>query len=369
MKLGVDRALVGDVWVDGDVRVEDGRVVEVGVGRRGSRGLVAAPGFVDLQINGFGGVDFRRATAAELIEAAGRLGATGTTAFLPTIYSLSIDGYVEALRAVGDAQDEQERQGPSGAWIGGAHLEGPFLSRRWAGAHDPSKLIDPDAGTLGRLLDAGPIALVTVAPELPGALDAIAALQRLDIAVAVGHTDADAARCHEAAESGALMLTHCWNAHRRFTPRDPGPAGVGIDRLAVGLICDRIHTADETIRLTFAAAGARVCVVSDAIAPCGTGWGTWRVDGHEVTISEGRATLVDGTLAGAVMSIDSAVRNLVDLGIPPEHALFAASTAPSSVLGDPVVLRAGAIADVVVLSEDELVVERTLLEGRVIAER
>jgi len=369
VKLGVDRALVGDVWVDGDVRIEDGRIVEVGIGRRGTAGLVAAPGFVDVQINGFAGVDFRTATVEELLNAADLLAGTGTTAFLPTLYSLPPEGYVAALEGIEAAQDEQEQRGVGGAWIGGAHLEGPFLAKRWAGAHQRHHLLDPDLEVLRMLLDAGPIHLVTLAPELPGADSAIRALCDEGVVVAMGHTDADAAECHRAIDAGVSMLTHCWNAHRRFGPRDPGPAGVGLDRVAVGVICDGVHLADETLRLTFAAGGERVCVVSDAIAPCGTSGSAWQADGVEVTIADGRATLPDGTLAGAVAPMDQAIRHLVEIGIPLEQALYAAASAPASVLGELVILRAGSVADVVILEEDEVVVQRTLIGGRVVAER
>lgn len=354
MKLGVDRALVGDFWVDGDVRVEDGHVVEVGIGRGAGSGLIAAPGFVDLQINGFAGVDFRQATVEEILAASDALVATGATAFLPTLHNCSVEDYVAALRVIHEAQDHQERRGATGAWIGGAHLEGPFLSKRWAGAHDPSLLVEADLLVLHRLVGAGPINLVTLAPELPGALEMAARLVNIGIAVAMGHTDADAADCHRAISAGVTMLTHCWNAHRRFAPRDPGPAGVALGELYVGLICDRIHTADETLRLSFAAAGERACVVSDATAAAGTGEA-------EVT-----PRLSDGTLAGGAATMDRAVRNLMEIGIPLERALFAASTAPSGVIGQPVLLAAGAIADIVILDGDDLTVRRTLLDGRVV---
>jgi N-acetylglucosamine-6-phosphate deacetylase len=369
VKLGVDAVLVGDFFVDGDARVEDGHVVEVGIGAGAGTGLIAAPGFVDLQVNGFAGVDFRTATVDELLGTTERLAATGTTAFLPTCYSTTVEGYVSALRTLADAQEVQEAQGATGAWLAGAHLEGPFLSPRWAGAHDPRRLLDPDPLVLHRLLGAGPISLVTLAPELPGADDLVLRLTGAGIAVSMGHTDADAATAHVAADLGVTMLTHCWNAHRRFAPRDPGPAAVAIGRLWVGLICDRVHVADDALLMTVAAAPGRVCVVTDAIAPAGTDATSWDVDGVPITIRDGRATLADGTLAGSVTTMDASVRNLVDLGVEPELALAAASHHPAAAVGvGDTVLKAGAPADLVVL-DDAFEVIRTLVDGSVVHER
>jgi len=368
VKLGVDALLVGEFFVDGDVRVEEGHVVEVGIGDGAGSGLVAAPGFVDLQINGFGGVDFRTATVEDLVATSTRLAATGTTAFLPTFYSTSVERYVDALRTLADAQEEQERAGAAGAWIAGAHLEGPFLSTDWAGAHDPRRLLGPDPVVLHRLLGAGPINLVTLAPELPGADDLIARLTGAGIAVSMGHTGTDAAGAHHAADRGVSMITHCWNAHRRFAPRDPGPAAVALGRLWVGLICDRVHVADDALRVTVAAAPDRVCIVTDAVAPAGTSDTTWEIDGAQVTIRDGRATLPDGTLAGSVVTMDQSVRNLVDLGVELEVALGAASHHPAAAVGvGDTVLKPGAPADLVVLDGAHEVV-RTLVDGRVVFE-
>ena len=367
MKLGVDRALVGGAWVAGDVEVSEGHVVEVGVGQGAGSGLAAAPGFVDLQVNGFGGFDFATASPDEILTASASIASTGTTAFLPTLHNSTVEHFVEALQRVHEARQRQVRESIRGARIGGAHLEGPFLSRRWAGAHDPTLLIEPDLVVLHRFLGAGPLAMVTLAPELEGAAELIGRLVGLGIVVSLGHTDADAATCHRAADLGATMLTHCWNAHRRFGPRDPGPAGVALDRLAVGLICDRVHVADETIRLGFAAAGDRVCLVTDGVAPIGTDARRWERGGVEVTIDEGAARFGDGTLAGGATTMDQAVRNAVAVGVVEAAALHAASSAPGRVLGVEHRLVAGAAADLVVL-DDHLRVARTLVAGRVVHE-
>ena len=137
----------------------------------------------------------------------------------------------------------------------------------------------------------------------------------------------------------------------------------------VGLICDRVHVADDTLRLTFAAAPNRVCVVTDAVAPAGTDWSVWDIDGVEVRVADGRACLADGTLAGSVVTMDQSVRNLIDIGIDPEDALSAASTVPAAVLGtDDHDLRPGSVADVAVLDDEFRVIE-TIVGGRVVWRR
>ena len=358
MRVGVRAALWDGVWIDGDVEIVDGRIAELGLAGGARRG-VAVPGFVDLQINGFAGIDFRTAEADGYRTAAAALASTGTTAFQPTFYSSTIDGYARALRVLGAVRDDP----PHGSRVLGAHLEGPFLSRTWAGAHDPARLIDPDPAVLERLLAAGPIELMTLAPELPGAIDLITRLRAWGVRVSMGHTDADVASSRRAAAAGVEMLTHCWNAHRRFRPRDPGPAAVALLELAPGLICDRVHVADETLLLTFASAAERLCVVTDAVAPAGTDATRWDIDGVQVTITDGRAQLSDGTLAGSVVTMDRSLRNLVEIGIEPEVAIRAMSTNPARVARlHPHDLSVGSAADVVVLDEGWNVA-RTIVDG------
>ena len=343
--------------IAGDVDVIDERVAAVGLSPAG-RGI-ASPGFVDLQINGFAGVDFRRADRAGYETATSALAATGATTILPTFYSSTVDEYVASLAVLRAVRDSP----PPGTRIGGAHLEGPFLSRAWAGAHDPTRLVMPDLIALHRILGAGPLALMTVAPELAGADEVIRRLRMAGVVVSMGHTDADAETTHVATGLGVAMLTHCWNAHRRFASRDPGPAGVALARMLVGLICDGVHVADDAIRMTFAAAEGRVCVVTDAVAPAGTDADSWNMDGIEVTVHDGEARLDDGTLAGSVATMDSSLRNLIALGIPPRVALDAMSRVPARAVDlGPHDLTPGSDADLVVL-DDTWAVLRTLVRG------
>ncbi len=361
-RIGVGSAWCDGAWVAGDVDVIDGVVVAVGcmppVGTE-----CAVPGFVDLQVNGFAGFDLRRAERDGYRAVADALALTGVTAFAPTVYSTDLDTYVDALATIATMKRSQR----GGAQLLGAHLEGPFLNPLWAGAHDRDRLIAPDLQALSRLLAAGPVALMTLAPELPGADEVMSELVARGITVSIGHSDADAECVHRAVDNGATMLTHCFNAHRRFSGRDPGPAGVALSRteLHPAVIADGVHVADDAVRMVFAAAGDRVVLTTDAIAAAGSDDGVWAFDGAAVTVSGNRATLPDGTLAGSVASMDMCLRHLVGLGIDPGLALTAASTTPARLVGLDQRLVPGAPAQVAVL-DDHWNVVRTIIGSSVI---
>jgi N-acetylglucosamine-6-phosphate deacetylase len=365
--LGVRHALVGDVLVPGDVRVDDGRVTAVGVRPAGRDGL-AAPGFVDLQVNGFAGIDLLAADAPGFADAAAALAATGVTAFLPTFITAPEQAYVTALTEMAAAMARPA----GGARILGAHVEGPFLSRAFPGAHDPAFLRDPDLALVDRLRAAGPVALMTVAPELPGALDLIAALAGRGIVVSCGHSDADTAQAHAAFDAGARAITHLHNAHRRFAHRDPGLGGVALVRpdVTVQAIVDGVHLAPETARAAFLAARERFALVSDAIEAAGVGEGGYRLGSRTVRVEGTRAELEDGTIAGSVLTMDAGVRNLVGLGASERDALLAATRAPARLLARPGVgaLAVGGPADVVVL-DDRLEVRATFVGGEPVVVR
>ena len=361
MLLGVRHALVGDSLVCGDVRVEDGRVVAVGVMPAGASGL-AAPGFVDLQVNGFGGIDFLAADAPDYRTAGAALAATGVTAYLPTFISSPDDAYDHAVAAA-SAASVDARPGPR---ILGVHLEGPFLSPRWPGAHDPRHLQAPNPALVERLERAGAIALVTLAPELAGALALIETLVARGIVVSCGHSDADAAVAHQAFDAGARAITHLHNAHRRYAHRDPGLGGVALVRpeVTVQAIVDGVHLAPEVAYGAFLTARERFSLVTDAMAAAGLGDGRYRLGSRDVDVEGMRARLADGTLAGSVLTMDAAVRNLVTLGASEVQALLAATRAPARLLARPGlgVLAPGAPADIVVL-DDGLEVRATLVDG------
>lgn len=353
MLLGVTAALVDGTIVPGDVRLAGGRVDEVGVAgpEVDPAAAVAVPGFVDLQVNGFAGVDLRTADADGYAVVAAALARRGVTGFCPTFHSQSIDGYLRSLECLAVVHADR----PSGSRVLGAHLEGPFLSPTWGGAHDAAHLLEPDLGVLDRLLEVDHVAMMTLAPELAGAERVIAELVDEGVVVAMGHSDATAQESAAAFGRGVRHLTHCWNAHRRFTPRDPGPAGAAIadPSVAVGLIGDMVHVAPEAVTMTMAAAAGRVAATTDAVTAAGTLAGPGGV-----------ARTSDGTIAGGLCGMDDVLRNLVGSGIDLADAVTACGGVQRDLLGvPPVRLRPGDVADIVVLSSS-LEVLRTYVGGR-----
>lgn len=364
MRLDVKAALVGGELVDGDVEIEDGVITRLGLSPAGAVG-VAVPGFVDLHINGVAGVDFLTADAEGYRRAGEALGRTGVVAYQPTLVSSEPGAYAEPLGAAREVADENGSGGRP--LVLGVHLEGPFLSPEWPGAHDPQHLRPPDIPLTERLLADGPVTTMTLAPELPGALELIDLLVARRVVVSCGHSDADAERAHAAFDRGARAITHIHNAHRRWKPRDPGLGGVALVRpeATVQAIVDGVHLAPETAFGAFLASRGRFCLVTDAIEAAMLDAGEYELGGRPVRLRDGAVRLPDGTLAGSVLTMDEAVRNLVAAGADWMDAVHAASTAPARLLGrdDLGQLGPGRPANVTVL-DDDLRVLRTLVSGR-----
>jgi N-acetylglucosamine-6-phosphate deacetylase len=360
MELGVSAALVDETLVPGDVRIVGGQVTEVGLPPAPGAHGVAVPGFIDLHINGFAGVDFLTAEADDYAAVGRALAATGVTAYVPTFVTSPLGTFQEALRVVGEAAPD------GGPRLLGVHLEGPFISRRWKGAHDERHIREPDLALAGRLCDAGPVVIVTLAPERPGGLELVEYLCDRGIVVSCGHSDADAQTAHCAFDRGARAVTHLYNAHRRWQPRDPGLAGAALvrDDVTVQAIVDDVHLASETAYAAFLAARTRFSLVTDAIAAAGLPSADSRLGHLNVQVRDGEVRLPDGTLAGSVLTMDSAVAKLVAKGASLEAAVHAASRAPALLIGRPDLGRiaVGHPADIAVL-DDDLRVIRTLVRG------
>ncbi|HEV7132267.1 MAG TPA: N-acetylglucosamine-6-phosphate deacetylase [Gaiellaceae bacterium] len=363
MRLGVEAALVRGELVGGDVEVEEGRITGVGLAG-GTRGRIAVPGFVDLQVNGFAGVDFLAASIEDYARAGEALLQTGVTAYQPTFITAAESTLLDALRIV-----PGESAGPR---IVGAHVEGPFLSPERLGTHPAEYRRDPDLDLLDRILDSGRVTEMTVAPELPGAHALIARLLERGVVVSAGHTNATAEVANEAFDLGVSTVTHLFNAMRPFRSRDPGIVGVALTRrdVFVQMIVDGHHLADETVRLVWAAAGGRVALISDATAGAGIGGGSYQLGDVSIEVGDGPPMREDGVLAGTVLTMIEAVRNVHALGIPFEEAIGAATSVPARIVGRPDlgVLEPGGAADVVVL-DDRLDIVNVLSAGeaRVVA--
>lgn len=358
MRLGVEAALVDGRILPGDVEIADGRVAAAGLSSPNGRGL-ATPGFVDLQVNGFGGVDFLDADAEGYRRAGEALLETGVTSFLPTFITAPEDRLVTALREVPPRSD--------GARVLGAHLEGPFLNALRLGVHPAEERRNPDPDYLERLLAAGPVRLVTLAPELPRAHELIERLLREEIVVSFGHTDATAEEANAGFDLGVRTVTHLFNAMHPFHHRDPGIAGAALARedVLVQVILDGVHIAPVTAEMVWRAARGRVALVTDAMAGAGIGDGRYALAGVAVDVRDGIALGPSGALAGSTLTMIEAVRNLRSAGASLEEAVTAATEVPARVLRHPGAgrLTMGSTADIVILS-DELEIERVLVDGR-----
>lgn len=359
-RLGVAGALVDGRIVPGDVAVAGGRIVAVGLGAPSGQRLAVA-GFVDLQVNGFAGVDLSEADADGYRRAGEALLATGVTAYQPTFITAPLQTLTSALREVGGIT------AGAGPKIIGAHVEGPFLSPARLGTHPLDHRRDPDLGFLQALMDAGPVTTVTLAPERPGAAALIRLLTERGVVVSAGHSDATAAEAHAAFDLGVRTVTHLFNAMRPFSPRDPGIVGAALarDDVVVQLIVDGHHLAAETVRMAWRAARHRCVLVTDAVAAAGVGDGHFRLGSVDIEVRDGVVRRADGTLAGSTLTMIDAVRNTHALGVGLEEALLAVTATPASVLGrsDLGALRPGAPADVVVL-DDNLEIRAVHLEGQ-----
>jgi N-acetylglucosamine-6-phosphate deacetylase len=339
------------------VEVADGKIAAVGLPSANGNGI-ASPGFVDLQVNGFAGVDFFSADADGYRRAGQGMLECGVTSYQPTFITSPEEELTAAL-----AEVPLNGAAPR---VLGAHLEGPFISPQRLGTHPADARRDPDPALLERLLAAGPVSHMTLAPELPGALELVELLRERGVTVSFGHSDATAAEAREAFARGVKTVTHIFNAMRPFAAREPGLAGAALvsTDVVVQVILDGVHLADDTARLVWQAAGGRVALVTDAIAAAHAGDGAYTIAGVDFEVEDGIARNADQVLAGSTVCMIDAVRNLVALGALLEAALSAASALPARIAGRPELgtLAPGTVADVLVL-DDELELRRVLVGG------
>jgi N-acetylglucosamine-6-phosphate deacetylase len=324
--------------------------------------VVLAPAFVDLQVNGLGGIDLAGAAPAQIADLARELGRHGVGAFCPTLTSHPADAYGAWLDRIAEARRDAAGAGPATASLLGAHLEGPFLGGA-PGAHDRLLLRAADVPWLERLLDAhhDEIAMVTLAPEADPGLAATRMLAGRGITVALGHSRAAHDVIGTAVDAGATVVTHLFNAMGPLHHRAPGLVGAALadPRLTPTVIGDGVHVHPDVLRIVFAAK-PRVALVSDTVA---TGTLAGATGGPRET--HGAARLADGTLAGATVSLERAVANVVALGVPLRRVVAMATEIPADLVRavDRGRLAAGARADVVALDPRDASVRAVWLGG------
>ena len=322
------------------------------------------PGFVDLHVHGGGGASFDSGTsdAADLV-AATHL-AHGTTSMAASLVTDTRERMVDAVRELALLVQDGR--------LAGIHLEGPWLSPQRSGAHQPGSLTTPDPASVDALLAAGDgaVRMVTLAPELPGGIDAVRRLVDAGVLAAIGHTDATYDQARAALDAGARLGTHLFNAMRPLHHRDPGPVGALLDSpVDVELIADGVHLHPALLRTVFAAKPGQCILVTDAMAAAGAPDGDYALGQMAVEVREGVARLAspdgDGAIAGSTLTMDAAVRFAVrTAGLPLLDVVHAASTTPARAwgLGEVGALEAGRRADLVVL-DDDLEVVRVMRAG------
>jgi N-acetylglucosamine-6-phosphate deacetylase len=321
------------------------------------------PGFIDLQVNGSHGIDVMTAGPSEFAAMARHLMLEGTTAFLATAITAPLDRIERAHTAIAGAMEAGVES------ILGMHLEGPFISSRRLGAH-PKLNLALEGDAFERVIRMDRLRLLTLAPELPGALDATRRLVARGVAVSIGHTDATLEQARAGVEAGARMFTHLYNAMRPLNHRDPGVIAAALESSAAtpAIIPDGVHVHPAMLRIAIRARGAAgIVLTTDKVSLGGRDAGaSFSIGSARASVSGGAARLADGTLAGAVISMLDGVRLVVDqCGVSVGEAAMMAASNPARIIGlnDRGRIEAGARADIVVL-DSSLTLKAIYMGGR-----
>jgi len=363
------RALIGGAiqddtlveTVDGVIATID-QVAKAPADAQKVRGIIT-PGFIDVHVHGGDGADFMDASDEANARILAFHARHGTTALMATTLSASRHDLQSAVETIAASKHDD------GAEIAGIHLEGPYINDARAGAQNRASIRPPDIHEVAALISEAPRMrwMITIAPEIEGA-HALVAHFRDRVLFSIGHTNATHAEAVAALEWGATHFTHLFNAMTPLGHREPGVVGAALASAdaTAELIADGVHVHPATLWIAARMMPYRVALVTDAIRACGMQEGTYKLYEHDVTVDDGAARLTDGTLAGSVLTMDRAVKNMVELaGLPIEYVLPLATTVPANIAG--VADRKGKIevdydADLVVLDE-RLEVERVVVRG------
>lgn len=354
------------------VRTQNGRIVEISadlIEQPGEQlvdaaGQMLVPGFVDVHIHGYGGKDTM--DGREAIEHMARgLVKHGVTGFLPTTMAASIEDTRNSLQA---AHDLMQRE-PNGSRVLGCHLEGPFLSTSKKGAQPAQFIIEPTMENYLKIADGLEDAakLMTIAPEMEGATQLISAL-RDKMALSAGHTDASIDQMEQGADAGITQVTHLFNGMNSLTHRAPGVPGAALtdERIHAQMIADLLHLHPATLKLAWLSKGAEGCIlITDAMEATGMPDGQYKLGANDVTVKNREARLADGTIAGSTLTLDRAVRNMIQtVGVPAEQAIAMATSTPADSIGETERgrIEVGNHADLVLLDADYEVVA-TIVAG------
>jgi N-acetylglucosamine-6-phosphate deacetylase len=367
-------------WIESPaVVIDDGRIAAMGpreaiAAPAGARhvdlpGLILVPGFLDVHVHGGAGHDVMEANLSSLAAMERHMASHGITSYLPTTVTAPLDRTLAALKNLGQTiasrRSERDRARPLGI-----HLEGPFISHAKRGVHPPQHLLPPSPEVLNQFwqASAGTIRMMTIAPELPGAVATIRHARALGVCSSLGHSDANYDQARSAIDAGAEHATHTFNAMRALDHRNPGILGAVLtdDAISADIIADGVHVDPSVVRLFLAAKGAdRAVLITDAISATGMPDGRYRLGAFEVEVRGDRCEH-EGKLAGSVLTLDRAVRNIMSFaGWNLQQAVRLATLNPARLLGlgeECGTLAPGRIADLVALTPDGKVA-RTIVAG------
>lgn len=359
--------------VDAAIVIEDGKIARIGrrdeiqspAGAREilARDMTVIPGFVDIHVHGAGGHDVMSSTEEALSTVAKTVARHGTTCLVATTVTAPPDETRRCLediaRYITSPANTATPTIPT-AEIAGIHLEGPFISAARRGVHPAGAIAKPSIALLDRYLEAGggTARILTLAPEIPGAIELVEHAYARGVVVALGHTDATYEQARTAIFRGARHAVHVFNAMRPFSHRETGVIGAVLtdDSITAEIIADGVHVDDPAIRLLLAAKGPElVILVSDGTAATGMRDGSYRLGTFDVTVSGGVCRNREGKLAGSTLTLDRALQHMVRLGVPLIEAVRMATLNPARRVGiaeKKGVLAAGADADMVFLTPE-----------------
>ncbi|WP_217592078.1 N-acetylglucosamine-6-phosphate deacetylase [Cohnella sp. GbtcB17] len=339
------RAVLRDRIVeDAEVLIEDGKIVGISEKMEGGaassalqhldgQGQLLIPGMIDVHIHGAKGFDMMDGSTRSVEEVSRACVETGCTSFLATSVSSTLEQFLGMAKSVGEVAGREP-----GAAIAGIHMEGPYLHPKRKGMQNEAYLRHPDLNELETILatTGDQLKMVTLAPELPGGLEMIERLVAKGIVVAVAHSDATYEQAKTAFAAGASHITHCFNGMRPIHHRDPGVivAAFEEDKVSLQAIVDGVHLHPAIVRLMYRLKGPEgVVLITDALQAMGMGDGTYLFGGHQTRVEDGVARLQDGTLASSTVTMNLALRNTVELGVPLCEAVAMATRTPADVLG------------------------------------
>ena len=357
----------------GSVLVENGKIKEINPSNVNdtevidAEGLYLSPGFIDVHIHGAGGCDTMDGTVESINTIAKTIVEHGTTSFTPTTMTVAAEDIRKSMKVIKKLKEE----GTEGANVLGAHLEGPFISPKAIGAQNPNFLLAPSVENYNKIVgDYGDaVVSITMAPEVEGAKELIKYLSDNGVTVSMGHTKATYDEAIEGIKCGACHSTHLYNAMTPFTHREPGVVGATFDTdITTETISDGIHISYPALRTAYKQKGTdKVLLVSDAMEACGMPDGQYSLGGQDVIVKNGAARLLDGTLAGSVLTLDKAVKNIYNNSNYPLNEVVRMATYNGAkhchVEDHKGLIKEGYDADLILFNED-IEIQKVFVKGK-----